>query len=978
MAASSGSPVQGSGSLTQALRAVEPRTWTRAVIVAAAAAAFAVPGGGPADAAWDGTQKIRAGDKVEASFVGAAHTERHAFAFYVPEGTKFSAEVKADKGTTLVPELDLLDVGLNEVATGGSTTKFKNFILPGRGAFSLEVHAAGGTGGYLLTTKVKYPKKAGGSTVTESFDFAAPAGTLVTASVKPAKNSGAVPTILAVEGPTGEIAGIVPGSTGFKKVAVPVDGSYAVLLDNAGPEGSEVLWELKLVPPKGGRKWSFDFVDAPRGIESRIREQWLGSGHAEYTAEAFRHWDHDVPAVVPTSCARCHTGSGYEDFLGSDGSTANVVDTSHVPDRTVDCEACHNTATAKLTTVTFPSGKVVSGLGDESRCMVCHQGRESKVSVDSMIANANPATPDTVSSGIRFRNIHYFAAAASLYGREAQGAYEYDGLAYERKFTHVESHNVCFECHNQHTLEIRVSECAVCHEISNPADYEQSIEDLRDVRMAGSVPDYDGDGDREEGVYREMQGMGALLYAAMREYAFDVTGTGIVYDSHTYPYFFADTDNDGTLDPGEGGFAKWTSRLVKAAYNYQFWQKDPGAFAHNGKYHIEFMYDSIAELDAHALVDVTRANGYSVAFAELVRNDGGHFDTSADAYRNWDTDSDGAVNETCARCHSTGGFQFRHKYGIDTTLPEPPVSGVACEMCHEQGADFKGEPAVRYFKSVTWPSLVQSPITTANGAQGTDQDDESFACIQCHQGRSSTQILNDRIGKNQLTFQNVHYLPAGATLWGDAAKVAYQYDLTGTGRTYVTKFTHGGDPSGFRGRCMFCHGPEHSFEVQTADEEGESKGCDLCHGVGVAVEDYKLWTAIGVQMPDLDGDGAVERINDELTTFGNRLFDAMRSYTTAKGKAQIVYDSHAYPYFFIDTDGDNVKDANETTGYNQFDATLLKAAYNYQYWQKEPGAWAHNPKYGFQILWESINNVVANGGGGFTNFLTVPTTLTRP
>ena len=38
----------------------------------------------------------------------------------------------------------------------------------------------------------------------------------------------------------------------------------------------------------------------------------------------------------------------------------------------------------------------------------------------------------------------------------------------------------------------------------------------------------------------------------------------------------------------------------------------------------------------------------------------------------------------------------------------------------------------------------------------------------------------------------------------------------------------------------------------------------------------------------------------------------------------------------------------------KFDSKSLRAAFNYQYYQKEPGAWAHNNKYIVQILYDSI------------------------
>ncbi len=88
----------------------------------------------------------------------------------------------------------------------------------------------------------------------------------------------------------------------------------------------------------------------------------------------------------------------------------------------------------------------------------------------------------------------------------------------------------------------------------------------------------------------------------MQDYATGVTGTPIVYEPHTYPYFFSDTDGNGEADEGEAvydnRYAAWTPRLLRAAYNYQYTRKDPGAFAHNPKYILQFLYDSQADLGA--------------------------------------------------------------------------------------------------------------------------------------------------------------------------------------------------------------------------------------------------------------------------------------------------------------------------------------------------------------------------------------------
>jgi hypothetical protein len=44
---------------------------------------------------------------------------------------------------------------------------------------------------------------------------------------------------------------------------------------------------------------------------------------------------------------------------------------------------------------------------------------------------------------------------------------------------------------------------------------------------------------------------------------------------------------------------------LSAAYNYHFVKMDPGAFAHNPKYVIQLMYDSLADLGAQVPVDMS-------------------------------------------------------------------------------------------------------------------------------------------------------------------------------------------------------------------------------------------------------------------------------------------------------------------------------------------------------------------------------------
>lgn len=655
--------------------------------------------------------------------------------------------------------------------------------------------------------------------------------------------------------------------------------------------------------------------------------EWATSPHADVTAEAFIHWDEEDPAEIPTSCAKCHSSSGYQDYLGADGSEAGVTDAAVAVGEVVSCVACHNEVTLDKSTVVMPSGIELTGLGAESRCMECHQGRESKVSVDKVIADAAAETDDTISDKLRFRNIHYFPAAATKYGTLAKGGYEYDGNTYDGNFAHVEGYNTCTDCHNAHTLEVKVSECAACHE------GVESVEDLMDVRMAGSLRDYDGDGDMEEGIYYELQGVSELLYSAIQSYSTNVLTTAIIYDSSSYPYFFADANGNDAVDEGEGGYATWTPRLVKATYNYQTYQKDPGAFAHGGKYDIQLMYDSLMDLNA-ALGDS------AVDMSAMSRIDAGHFAGSEEAFRHWD--ADGAVPGSCARCHSAGGLPTYLTEGVNVS--EPIANGFECSTCHNDLAEF-----TRYeVESVKFPS---GAVVDAREYMDTE-DTNTNLCMTCHQGRESgksverlTAGIEADATSDKLRFLNVHYFAAGATRFGADANGAFQY----ADKEYAGFFEHTDEAAS----CTDCHGV-HSLQVAEAT-------CIECHE---EMEDSEDIRDIRYNFADYNGNGDDEEgVYYEIQSMTDALYAAMQEYALATVETGIVYESHSYPYFFADTNGNGEADADEAVranGFAKWTPRLLQAAYNYQYVAKDPGAFAHNGAYILQVLYDSLEDLGAD------------------
>ena len=225
---------------------------------------------------------------------------------------------------------------------------------------------------------------------------------------------------------------------------------------------------------------------------------------------------------------------------------------------------------------------------DSNLCIECHQGRESTVTVNNYLAD-KPL--DTADAKIGFKNVHYFAAGATLFGDAAKGAYQYDNQKYVGQNT-VHPLNKCTDCHEVHQLTVKVDACKGCH--TNVT----SVEDLEKIRATTDTTDWNGNGDVTEGIYAEIDSFRQALFAAIQAYA-EKNGTPIVYDAASYPYFFVDANKDGkadTTDKGLVGYNAWTPRLLKAAYNYQYSIKDPGAFAHNPQYVLQFLYDSTKDL----------------------------------------------------------------------------------------------------------------------------------------------------------------------------------------------------------------------------------------------------------------------------------------------------------------------------------------------------------------------------------------------
>jgi hypothetical protein len=648
-------------------------------------------------------------------------------------------------------------------------------------------------------------------------------------------------------------------------------------------------------------------------------EKWTMSAHADATALPFNNWNNQ--GSVPVECARCHSSEGFVDYLGGDGSAPHQVDKPAPTRSVIRCQTCHNNAADTLSSVTFPSGVTVDGLGGEARCMTCHQGRASGADVDAAITAAAVASDDEVSASLRFQNIHYYPAAATLFAGRAKGGYQYAGQVYDVRFRHVDGMDTCIGCHDPHSTKVRFDVCAGCH------TGVENVGDAHKIRMMSSIGiDYDGDGNTTEGIYDELVGLRDKVLAGIVRYGKE-RATPICYDASAYPYWFIDGDGDGSCAATEAvaanGFKSWTARLVRATYNFQLASKDPGAFAHNAKYVIELLHDSADNLNGGlvAKTDLTRA----------ARNDIGHFNGASEAARHWDSGEQ--VDATCSGCHGgQEGYRFYVQYGVGHVVPETP-NGLECQTCHDSPV---APVTVLDVPSVKFPSGVVR-----------DEPGHDNLCETCHRGREAKATVDAQIATGKYKFLNVHYLAAGATKLGSAVHVGYEYD----GKVYAGPLVHTGGT-----QCTSCHDPggtHHTFQIEDAwdnrcknchaDADGDPKNIRLRHVV------------------DYDGDGnTTESLSAEIDGLAAKLLAAMQ------GVAALCYDGDTYPYFFKDTNGDKQCAASElgaTNGFTAFTPALMKASFNYQLSRKEPGAWAHNFDYMVQLLYDGI----ADMGGSVAN-----------
>lgn len=297
-----------------------------------------------------------------------------------------------------------------------------------------------------------------------------------------------------------------------------------------------------------------------------IRAQYAGSAHADTAGEAWLHFD--WRGANRSACARCHNGSAFVEKLGSENDISNVFNKDDIlkPGEVLACSACHtNVGTGALRT---PSEEFTINMtkstvhydvvGASGLCVRCHSGRETGASIKD--------AADTTGQGIFFDS-HYQPAAGTLYNKSGYD-YGLNATVSGHKTLGASINGPCVSCHmagKNHSFA--AAGCGTCHGTTAPA-----------LAIAAAT-------------------MKANYETALNNLKSALAAKGIHYGP-VHPFYFTAAFSDvGINVPVTNWAAPWGAGSWKhtmgAAFNYNLLWSEKGAYAHDYKYAMKLIADSI-------------------------------------------------------------------------------------------------------------------------------------------------------------------------------------------------------------------------------------------------------------------------------------------------------------------------------------------------------------------------------------------------
>jgi len=340
-----------------------------------------------------------------------------------------------------------------------------------------------------------------------------------------------------------------------------------------------------------------------------VNIQWAGSGHGDVNASPWAGREFKTsgtagvnPATsVSTDCVRCHTTTGYINYVSS--NFLDIHAWGKASDKTkevLQCNACHDktydfgsqrsvgqvtafynySAAApigkRLVNVQFPDVKT------SNICAACHAGRESGRTIQAIAPFANFSSQS-------FINSHYLSAGGTIFKTTG---YEFAALDYANPVAYV--HDQIGLTALGASLDGTQGPCVGCHMHSTaPGVFDRHTflpvtKDANDTITSIASPVCDA---CHAFTPATLQGVKDGYNAALQTLAKALKQRGYTF-AGGYPYF--SNKNWQTNHGATGGFGPGTgANTLGAAFNFNLLRHDFGGFAHNDFYAKRLIYDSI-------------------------------------------------------------------------------------------------------------------------------------------------------------------------------------------------------------------------------------------------------------------------------------------------------------------------------------------------------------------------------------------------
>ena len=661
-------------------------------------------------------------------------------------------------------------------------------------------------------------------------------------------------------------------------------------------------------------------------------EGWLSGPHANYEDSPTYLGSPPYAPWLSSSCHVCHDRQGdglvIDDYAEKSGSTA----VGEVERPVVGCTSCHG------------SGDEHFGVGDvefkepgAERCGQCHNDDfphvGSKPAGDRIFEDF-ASSVHNVSANSNIYNAGGLPQSACSRCHTDEGAKKYKDTPYFMLFGRYE------------TLPYSDVQCRTCHDAHNPSKL---------LKEAGT----NSYGEAASAQYMTCtnchmdQGM---IHGVTSDHSWGPQGLGnfdaseIIYDTH-----FDINSTEGIegyiLDPSNPDVCIECHNVHSAdiTINEQWARSGHGGYILDIK---ERAFLNTSDADPA----VAKANAYNILngtdqYGAQRDDDTDEFYTPAWVHYDFKNRSNGG----CIRCKTaTGyrefandpvGFDAAATYYVNSTSPGKFFATgsqkelLYCWACHTSSSGALRDPLD--VAGVSFLNVIGSDYTNPAGRIANVPDaGGSNVCMACHSGRETGDNIKANftdatiVGNNFGEF-SPHYLSAGGMLY---RLTGYEYQASGD-YDNDSWFAHnriGIDISGTgsNGPCVGCHmrsDEGHTFEATIRDATNITnipafgQACSVCH-IGEA------------------------SLIDTMNTLHGGFLNAIAVLDGKLSAAGIIYDNHAYPYFF--NPGPHIF-PNAFTAWPDMDT--MGAAFNLALLDHEPGAYAHNSLYTKRLLFDSID-----------------------